>query len=69
MQHPLLFELGSESLWVHYEICPGDPALPVDSANPCSLRRDVAYELHLRRGTSSNFGNDPMIQSAREVTP
>lgn len=56
---------GPEPLWVHYERCEGDPPPDPASFNPCSMKKGTAYTLTLRRGASVNFGDEPMIVSAR----
>lgn len=60
-------ETSTTPIWVHYERCRSTPAPtpPPEAIDPCSMDRNTLYVLTLRRGSSPNFGNDPMIQTAR----
>lgn len=55
------------SVWAHFEHCEGQPfvaPVPPDE-NLSGLDGGVRYELHLRRGLSASFPDEPMIVSAR----
>ena len=64
-------ETSTTPIWVHYEHCAGspEPVRPADGVDPCSLDRGTLYVVTLRRGASPNFGNDPMILTARPRPP
>ena len=58
---------GPDPIWAHFESCADHPAPSPGPGEELGSSLDVGstYELHLRRGASSNFGEDFMIQRAR----